>query len=172
MNKILTLLSIIFSVSAFGQDDPKIYLEPQHIIGDWVLITSEPASESGYFKYDTTVFHIYKLSESEMYNYIKLLEDYEKSSYLTKPLGMRILSSKRGEIRCFMNDPRTYFTSRNDYPISGLKYSLAYDYYSNIVSFRTASFVMLEVDYLEVTIGSYKYELRKGVPYVQEPILP
>jgi hypothetical protein len=172
MNKILTLLSIIFTVSVFGQDDPKIYLEPEHIIGDWVLITSKPSPIPGYFEFDTTVFHVYKLSESEKYTYIDLLRDYGKSSYLTKPMGMSILSRKNREIRCFMQDPQPHFTTRNDYSIAMLEYSLAYDYYSNIVSFKTITFVMLEPDYLELTIGSYSYNLRKGVPYVQEPILP
>ena len=44
--------------SLIGSDDARLYLEPKHIVGEWVRIVDEPSDVSGLFRKDTTIYRI------------------------------------------------------------------------------------------------------------------
>lgn len=138
--KYLTLLLLISLAYCDSPNDPRYYLSPDYLVGQWLRIKEIPSAIPGLYQKDTTTYRIGMdplVTSDQTYN-------------LKKPLAYKILYPRGGYVQGYISNPIESYDYDRDMS------SLLYDYVADVLvgGKSQIQFEMPVADSLFVLIGS------------------
>jgi hypothetical protein len=145
----VTLIALLLTGCLEGadpDDEVRIFLQPSHVVGDWILVTEEPSEIRGLYRKDTIHYRI------GLDNLPSDMRPYDRDTYEPYEDVLSFVTVyDRGSDYAFIYDPEETYDHEED--ISALMYSIVEGLPSH-ESKSTIVLMMPEVDSLVIKRGS------------------